>query len=122
MKESRKTAYDTTIGKSVRAAVLIYKGEFAGKILAVWGREGQCRCTVGVWAGPLKEFGGTETAGGGGYDKYGSCLAGIFESYKVELTDPYNGGNNKTTLSRILDGGSYDRAFKAAGYQYYQVA
>jgi hypothetical protein len=120
-----KTAYDTTIGKSVRAAVLTYNGEFAGRILAVWGAGGQCRTTVSVWAGPLKDLhdgSATQTAGGGGYDKFGSCLAGIFESYKVELTDPYNGGNNKTTLSRILDGGSYDRAFKAAGYEYYQVA
>ena len=120
-----KTAYDTSIGQSVRAAVLTYNGEFAGRILAVWGASGQCRTTVSVWAGPLKDVhdgSATQTAGGGGYDKYGSCLAGIFESYKAELAYPYNGWNNKTSLSRILDGGSYDRAFEAVGYKYMQVA
>jgi len=117
-----KTAYDTAIGKSVRAAVLVFNGECAGKIFAVWGSGGQCRCSVGIWAGPLAEFGGTTTAGGYGYDKYGSCLAHIFEGYKELLDDPYNNDRSKMTLSRILDGGSYDRAFEAAGYQYFQVA
>lgn len=123
-KTQSKTAYDTEIGKSVRAAVLTFNGEFAGRIFAVWGREGTCRTTVGIWSGPLKDFGGTQTAGGGGYDKYGSCLASIFESYKELLVDPYNHGRespNKTTLSRILDGGSYHQAFEAAGYQYFQA-
>lgn len=94
-----KNIFDYTHVKSVRAWVLIYKGEQAGKIVANFSDNPMgsvCTAQVIVWTGPLsKSFEDSDPganyvpalgkAGGYGYDKFSAAVS---DSLKKQGFDP----------------------------------
>lgn len=85
-----KTAFDSTIVKSVSAAVLLFEGKNAGRVVSVYGNTGNCTTTVHIWIGPMQDKDSkmktTFRAGGFGYDKQASNLEQYARQFKSAET------------------------------------
>jgi hypothetical protein len=99
-----KNVYDMKNVKGTRAVALIYKGKFAGKLVANFSNNPNgrvCTALLAIWAGPLKrEERKQARAGGYGYDKFGACVEQMLKCGSL---------------------GSWETPFRSAGYEVAEV-
>lgn len=81
----KRSAYDLSHVKSVRAFAILLNGEPVGKLVANFSDNPNgsvCTATLSIWKGPLANLEKTTaTAGGYGYDKLTSCMTQIVDGF-----------------------------------------
>jgi len=107
--------YDLKHVKSVSAYILLYKGKYAGRIVANWS-DNPCGsvCTAGVYIfdGPFESMPTTTgKAGGGGYDKLSAAVRNALGKIVNEdsgLVLPDFGGAGMSAVSEWFGKHGYD--------------
>lgn len=131
-----KSAFEMKFVKGCKAVALIHNGEYAGRIVANYSDGGGVTATVGIWKGPLAEMPSTTgTAGGYGYDKFSAAILDALHRVQGKRYVSAPEGSKRMgsikpapdsdwlaiVPAAILDAGSPQRAFQAAGYIYAEV-
>lgn len=128
-----KSAFEMKFVKGCKAVALIHNGEYAGRIVANYSDGGVVTATVGIWKGPLAEMPSTTgQASGYGYDKFSAAVLDALHRVQGKRYVSAPKGPRKIqpapdsdwlalVPAAILNAGSPERAFQAAGYVYSEI-
>jgi len=118
-RQLKRSAFDFSHVKSVTAWALVFKGEYAGKIVANYSDNPNgsvVTATVAVYVGPITDWSegsSTGAAGGGGYCKFSAAVSDAF--HRMEKCP-----NNLPPLSGYGEG-AIREFLKSLGYEVYAV-